>query len=116
MLSFLAKATFAGLMVALVTVVAKRYPGWGGLRAALPITSILALSLLYIDTGDAERVSQLSTSILAFIVPSIPLFIALPLLLRSGVNFWASMAISAVMTMLLFALSFWLLPRFGVKL
>lgn len=116
MLSFLAKAVFAGVMVALVTVVAKRYPGWGGLLAALPITSLLALSLLYLDTGDSERVGQLSISILAFIVPSIPFFIALPILLRSGLNFWAALAISVAGTMLLFALSFWMLPRFGVKL
>jgi hypothetical protein len=116
MLSFLAKATFAGLMVALVTVVAKRYPGWGGLLAALPITSLLAMSLLFVDTRDAEKVSQLSTSILAFIVPSIPLFIALPMLLRAGVNYWLALAIVMAGTMALFAASFWVLPRLGVKL
>jgi hypothetical protein len=116
MLSFLAKAGFAGLTVALVTVVAKRYPGWGGLLAALPITSLLAMSLLYAETRDAEQVGQLSTSILAFIVPSIPLFIALPLLLRSGMNYWMALAIVMAGTMALYAAAFWALPRLGVKL
>nr|WP_294848430.1 DUF3147 family protein [uncultured Sphingomonas sp.] len=116
MLSFLAKMTFAGLVVALVTVIAKRYPGWGGLIAALPITSLLAMGLLYADTGDSEKVAQLSTSILAFILPSIPLFIALPMLLRSGMQFWLAMTICIVGTLGLYALSFWMLPRIGVKL
>ena len=93
MLSVLAKATFAGLTVALVTLVARRHPGWGGLLAALPLTSILALRLLWVDTRDEAKVAALSSSILVFIVPSIPLFIALPRLLRAGLGFWPTMAI-----------------------
>ena len=115
MLSFLAKATFAGLTVALVTLVARRHPGWGGLLAALPLTSILALSLLWVDTRDEAKVAALSSSILVFIVPSIPLFIALPRLLRAGLGFWPTMAISVAGTLALYALAFWALPRLGVR-
>lgn len=115
MLSFLAKATFAGLTVALVTLVARRHPGWGGLLAALPLTSILALSLLWVDTRDKEQVAALSQSVLVFIVPSIPLFIALPKLLRAGLGFWPTMALCVVGTLALYALAFWALPRLGVR-
>jgi len=44
------------------------------------------------------------------------LFIALPLLLRSGVGFWASLAIVVVGTLALYALMFWAAPRLGLKL
>lgn len=115
MMSFIAKAVFAGLMVALVTVVARRHPGWGGLLAALPITSLLALSLLWVETHDSNRIADLSTSILWFIVPSLPLFIALPLLLRAGVGFWPAMTLCVLVTLALYAATFWALPRFGVK-
>lgn len=115
MLSFIAKAAFSGIVVALVTLVARRHPGWGGLLAALPITSLLAIGLLWIDTRDVERTAQLTSSVLAFIIPSIPLFIALPVLLRSGVGFWLAMAICVVGTLALYALSFWALGRLGVK-
>ncbi len=37
MLSFFAKAAFAGLMVALIATIARRSPGWGGLLAASPL-------------------------------------------------------------------------------
>jgi hypothetical protein len=116
MFSFLAKALFAGATVALVTVIARRHPGWGGLLAALPLTSILALSLLWIETGDRNRVADLSRSILIFIVPSLPLFFVLPPLLRSVAAFWLAMALCIVGTLALYAIAFWSLPRLGVKL
>jgi hypothetical protein len=116
MLSFIAKAAFSGIMVALVTVVARRHPGWGGLLAALPITSLLAIGLLWMETHDAARTADLTSSILAFIVPSIPFFIALPLMLRAGVHFWIALAIGVAGMLALYALSFWGLSRLGVKL
>ncbi len=116
MLGFIAKAAFSGVMVALVTVVAKRYPGWGGLLASLPLTSLLALSLLYVDTGDPQRVKDLSMSIALFILPSLPLFFVLPGLMRGGMAFWPALAVSVIMTLALYAAFFNLLPRFGVKL
>ena len=64
--------------------IARRYPGWGGLVASLPLTSLLAMVWLWRDTGDAEQVAELSTSTFWFILPSLPLFLALPWLLRSG--------------------------------
>jgi len=116
MLSFIAKAVFGGLTIALVATIAKRYPGWGGLLAALPLTSILALSLLWVDTRESEPVAVLATSILWFIIPSLPLFIALPTLLRGGMGYWPAMAICVAVTLALYALTFWALPRLGVKL
>ncbi len=115
MLSFIAKAALGGLTIALVATIAKRHPGWGGLLAALPLTSILALSLLWIDTRQPEPVAALATSILWFILPSLPMFIALPALLRGGMGFWPAMAIAVAGTVLLYALTFWALPRFGIK-
>ncbi len=116
MLSFIAKAALGGLTIAIVATIAKRYPGWGGLIAALPLTSILALSLLWIDTRENEQVAALATSILWFIIPSLPMFIALPVMLRGGMGYWLAIGISVAGTLLLYALTLWALPRFGVKL
>jgi hypothetical protein len=114
--SFIAKAAFGGLTIALVATIARRHPGWGGLLAALPLTSILALSLLWVDTRQPERVAALATSILWFILPSLPLFVALPAMLRGGMTYWLAMALCVGATLALYALTFWALPRLGVKL
>jgi hypothetical protein len=71
---------------------------------------------LWRDTADTQRVAALSASTFWFILPSMPLFIVLPLLLRSGASFWVSMGIVSVMTLLLYAAMFWTAQRLGVKL
>src|SRR5437868_13152982 len=87
------KAALSGLIVAAVSEIARRYPGWGGLVASLPLTSLLAMLWLWRDSHDGERVAELAGSTVWFILPSLPLFLALPWLLRSGLGFWAGMAI-----------------------
>ncbi|MGZ2411561.1 hypothetical protein ACUXST_000958 [Sphingomonas sp. F9_3S_D5_B_2] len=116
MFPFIAKAAISGLVAALVAEIARRYPGWGGLVASLPLTSILAMLWLWRDTGDRLRVAELSGSIFWFILPSLPMFLALPKLLRNGVGFWVSMSVVIAGTLALYALMFWAAPRLGIRL
>jgi hypothetical protein len=110
------KAAVSGVIVAAVSEIARRYPGWGGLVASLPLTSLLAMLWLWRDTADPIRIADLSISTFWFVLPSVPLFIALPLLLRSGVGFWVSIALVVAGTLALYALMFWAAPRLGLKL
>ena len=116
MLYFIIKAALSGMIVAAVSEIARRYPGWGGLVASLPLTSLLAMIWLFKDTRDPGRVAELSVSTIWFFVPSLPLFVALPMLLRSGLGFWVSFALVVLATLVLYAIWFWLAPRLGVKL
>jgi hypothetical protein len=110
------KAAISGVIVALVSEIARRYPGWGGLVASLPLTSLLAMIWLWRDSGDSLKVAELASSTFWFILPSLPLFIVLPMLLRSGLGFWAAMAIVIAGTLALYALMFWAAPRLGMKI
>jgi hypothetical protein len=110
------KAALSGLIVAAVSEIARRYPGWGGLVASLPLTSLLAMIWLYRDSGDAERVADLSLSTLWFFAPSIPLFFAMPILIRTNFGFWPSMIVCVAGTLALYAAWFWAAPRLGIKL
>ena len=110
------KALTSGAVIAIAAEVARRNPGWGGLVASLPLTSLLAMIWLFHDTRDPERVAELSVSTIWFFIPSIPLFIALPMLIRSGMGFWPSVAIVVAGTLALYALMFWAAPRLGLKL
>ena len=116
MLYLLIKAAISGVIVALVSEIARRNPGWGGLVASLPLTSLLAMLWLWRDTGDSERVAQLALGAFWFVLPSLPLFALLPALLRSGFGFWASMAIGVALTVALYSLMFWAAPKLGLKL
>jgi hypothetical protein len=110
------KAAISGVIVALVSEIARRYPGWGGLVASLPLTSLLAMIWSWRDSGDSLKVAELASSTFWFILPSLPLFIVLPMLLRSGLGFWAAMAIVIAGTLALYALMFWAAPRLGMKI
>ena len=116
MLYLFIKAALSGAIVAAVSEIARRYPGWGGLVASLPLTSLLAMLWLYRDSGDTVRVADLSSSTFWFILPSMPLFLVLPALLRSNFGFWPSFAIAVIGTLLLYAGWFWAAPRLGIKL
>ena len=110
------KAALSGALVATISEIARRNPGWGGLLASLPLTSLLAMIWLWRDSGDPERVAALSMGAFWFILPSLPMFIVLPWLLRSGVAFWFALAIVVVGTLALYAAWFWAAPRMGIKL
>ena len=112
----LLKAVISGVLVALAAEAARRSPGIGGLIASLPLVSILAMIWLWHDSGDATRVAALAQSTFWFVLPSLPLFLVLPALLRSGFEFWLSLAIACAMTIGFYALAFWLLPRLGIEL
>ncbi len=112
----LIKAALSGVLVLIVSEVARRSPGIGGLIASLPLVSVLAILWLWRETGDVERIAQHAQSTFWFVLPSLPMFLAFPAMLRSGVGFWPSLAASCVLTMALYALAMWLLPRFGISL
>lgn len=116
MLLFLIKAVVSGLLVAAISTLAKRYPGWGGLVASLPLVSVLSMLWLYGETRDTESVARLSLGAFWFFLPSIPMFLIIPALLRAGVGFVATMALACGVTMLLYAAMSWVAPRVGISL
>ncbi len=116
MLLFLIKALVSGLLVALISTIARRYPGWGGLVASLPLVSVMAMLWLYGETRETEKVAALAMSTFWFFLPSMPMFLLIPLMLRSGWSFGVTMITAVVVTMLLYAGMNWLAPRLGIML
>lgn len=116
MLYLLIKAAISGAIIAVASEVARRWPGIGGLIVSLPLVSLLAFLWLWRDTGDSERVAQLAQSAFWFFLPSMPMFLAFPAMLRAGVGFWLAFAMSIALTLALYAGMFWLAPRLGIRL
>jgi predicted membrane protein len=94
MLDLVFKGVIAGVLVAAALAAQERSTALAAVLVSLPITSIVALAVLWADTGSREQVSDLSWSILLVVAPSVVLFIALPLLLRTGMHFWIAMPVS----------------------
>jgi hypothetical protein len=110
------KALISGVIIAAASEIAKRNPGIGALIVSLPLLSILAFIWLWRDTSDTERVAALAQATFWFVLPTLPMFLVLPALLRSGMGFWPALGLSCLLTILLYALTVWTLGRFGISL
>jgi len=110
------KVLLTAVLVVAISEVSKRSTLLGGIIASLPLTSLLAFIWLYGETGDTAKIANLSNSIFWYVLPSLVLFLVLPLLLARGFGFWLSLGIASALTFLAYLLMSALLARFGVTL
>ena len=116
MVYYAIKILITTILIVLISEVAKRSSLMGAILASVPLVSVLAMLWLYVDTKDAVKISELSSSIFWLVLPSLVLFLTLPLLLKQGVGFYLSMSISIVVTILCYWLMIMVLNYFGIKL
>ena len=116
MLYLFLKAALSGVLVAAASEVARRHAGIGGLIASLPLVSVLAMIWLWRDTRDPLRLAAHAEATFWFVLPSLPMFLLMPLMLRQGFSFWASLAAGCALTVTLYLAMTTIGPRFGLKL
>ena len=116
MLYLAIKAGLSGIIIAIVSEVARRYAGWGALIASLPLISILGMIWLWRDTADPVRLADHAQATFWFVLPSLPMFLLVPLLLRRGIGFWPALTAGCLLTVLLYVATSWALARVGVRL
>ena len=116
MLPLVAKALLSGALIAAISEIGKRLPTVAALVASLPLVSVLGMILLWRARPDAENMAVHAGATFWYVLPSLPMFLVIPALLRSGVNFWAALAVGCVLTVGLYLLMAHFGPRFGLKL
>lgn len=116
MLYLILKAAISGLIVAAVSEIAKRWPGFGALVASLPLVSILGMLWLWHDKPDTENMANHVQATFWYVLPSLPMFLLIPVLLRRGIGFYPSLVSGCVLTVALYLAMTLAGPRFGLKL
>lgn len=116
MLYLVIKAALSGVIVALVSEIARRNPGAGGLLASLPLVSVLGMMWLWRDTHDPTRMAAHAEATFWFVLPSLPMFLLIPLMMRNGWGFWSSLLAGCLLTMALYAAMIAFGPRIGIRL
>lgn len=116
MLYLVLKAAISGVLIAVVSEVAKRSPGFGALIASLPLVSVLGMMWLWRDTHDPVRLGAHAGATFWYVLPSLPMFLLVPELLKRGVPFWIALAAGCALTVVLYLALSSLGPRFGLKL
>ena len=112
----LIKAILSAIIIVAVSEIARRSAGFGALIASLPLISVLGMIWLWRDTGDPVRMADHALATFWFVLPSLPMFLVIPLLLKRGVGFWPALSIGCIVTVLLYLMMVTILSRFGVRL
>jgi hypothetical protein len=114
MLYYALKTILSAVIIVAISEIAKRSTTLGALIASLPLTSVLAFIWLYGETHDTARISTLSSEVFWLVIPSLVLFLALPLFIRLGWGFWVSLLAAMAVTAACYVGLFWLLHRLGM--
>ena len=116
MLYLAAKALISGVIIAAVSEIAKRSPGFGALVASLPLVSVLGMIWLWRDTHDPVGMAAHARATFWFVLPSLPMFLMIPALLQRAVPFWLALGAGCLLTIALYVIMLSAAPRIGLQL
>ena len=105
------KAAISGILIAIASEVARRYAGIGALIASLPLVSVLGMIWLWRDTHDPARLADHAQATLWYVIPSLPMFILIPVMLRAGYGFWTALGLGCALTICLYGLTLLITAR-----
>lgn len=115
MIAMIPKYLLTAAVVVLVSELAKRSDRLGALVASLPLVTVLTLIWLHLERQPSARIANHAWYTFWYVLPTLPMFLLFPTLM-SRLGFWPSLLVSAIVTMLAFALLALLMRRFGVDL
>jgi hypothetical protein len=110
------KAVISGIIIAIASEASKRSPGFGALIVSLPLVSIMGMMWLWRDVHDPTRLADHAEATFWYVLPSLPMFLLIPALLRRNVPFWPALGLGCTLTVALYFLMLWIGPRFGLRL
>ncbi len=112
----LIKIVASALLIAAVSEIAKRNTGFAALVASLPMLSILAVIWMYAEGVDNSKIANHLEATFWYVLPSLPLFLLIPILLRNGLSFFISLAIGIIVTAVLYLFTQKIAALFGITL
>ncbi|MDO8860578.1 DUF3147 family protein [Haliea sp. E1-2-M8] len=113
---YISKIIITTALIVLISEIAKRSSLVGAILASIPLVSVLAMIWLYAETRDTAAVSALASSIFWLVLPSLALFVTLPVLLGRGLGFYPALGTAIALTVVCYYLMVLILGYLGVKL
>jgi hypothetical protein len=111
----ISKYLITAAVVVIVSEAARRSDRLGGLLAALPLVTVLVLIWLHVEQQPQARIANHAWYTFWYVVPTLPMFLAFPVLLPR-IGFWPTLLACMAITVACFALFALLVRRFGIEL
>lgn len=111
------KLVITALVIMVVTKVQIYSDKLSALLIALPLTSLVAMIWMQKERPDEpERIAGHAEATFWFVLPTLPMFLIMPWMLRSGWNFWPALGANCLITVGCFWLTVLILRHFGTNL
>jgi hypothetical protein len=110
------KILLTAVIIVIVTKVQLINDRVSALLIALPFTSLLAMIWMHTEKQSTTRIANHAEGTFWFVIPTLPMFLVLPYLLRNGWGFWPALLANCLMTVALFWLTVFVLRKFGIDL
>ncbi len=108
---YVLKILVSALIITGASELARRSTGLAALLLALPMVSLLTFTWVWLEHRDAQQIARLSVETFWYVLPTLPLFIVLGVMLRQGFGFVASLAAACAVGAALLGLTQWVLSR-----
>ena len=116
MVWYITKIIVSAGLIFLISEVTKKFPLLGSLIASLPLVSVLGMIWIYGETKDVVRIADHAEGTFWYVLPSLPMFLLMPWMLRKGFSFSAALSSGIVLTGLLYVIMTKVLAKFGMNL
>ncbi|MGB1128666.1 MAG: DUF3147 family protein [Haloferula sp.] len=112
----LVKVLVTAVIILFVTKIQAFSDRLSALLIALPLTSLIAMIWMQAEKQGSERIANHSEGTFWFVLPTLPMFLILPWMLRHGWGFWAALGANCLITIGCFWLTVVVLRQFGIDL
>jgi hypothetical protein len=110
------KLLVTALLIVIVTKVQLFHERLSALLIALPFTSLIAMVWMHKEKQSSTRIANHAEGTFWFVLPTLPMFLVFPWLLRQGWTFWPALLANCAMTIALFWINVIVLRKFGIDL
>ena len=113
---YIIKIAITALIIVVVSEISKRLPLLGSLIASLPLVSVLGMIWIFQETKDTQKLITHAEGTFWYVLPSLPMFLLMPWMMKKGVSFYWSITAGILLTIVLYLIMTKLLARIGMNL
>ena len=113
---YIIKIAITSLIIVVISEVSKRLPLLGSLIASLPLVSVLGMIWIFQETKDTQKLITHAEGTFWYVLPSLPMFLLMPWMMRKGVSFYWSLTAGILLTVILYVIMTKILARLGLNL
>ncbi len=116
MILLLIKSIISGILIALISEIARKSPGLGALIASIPLISVFAMVWIWLETNNSKIVADHAEATFWLVLPTLPMFLIISFLLRANWNIWLVIAVSILVTLIFYLITIKLLSFTSIKI